>query len=367
MTQQQTSQKKVFVRISSLILLGYAILALAFFFVIGNQMLDGESSIQFFADSRTYELAALELKDLSPFELVRYNPNYFGPITILNLLQGNRWCVLIFNIVIFAASARLIMAAIPVNRKFFAILLALNPMTFSSLLSVNKEILSVLTVALLIYGTERKKLGSLLASVAVSFLVRWQLAVFVIAILGLLSPFNPFRRRRFLAFMGMLLAISVAYAIGVNSVFAHVNDVAEVGSENWDGSGLWGRLLDIQNAGGYFLVFVPKTLHAMFAILRYIGQLFDPPEGEFYNYVVVMLHSLVTLLVLAWGAFTRKLTLQNNVLYFALIYLLLFGLTPIYAPRYFYPVFVFLCIVAAQEVYKKKNLSSSPTWQYAYE
>lgn len=354
------------IRISSLILFCYGLLALAFFFIMGDQMLDGESNIQFFADSRTYELAALELRGLSPFELIAYNPNYFGPITILNLLQGNRWCILVFNLLVFAASARLIINAVPVNPKLFVVLLALNPMTLSSLLAVNKEILSVLTVALLIYGTEKKHIPALLGGLVVSFMVRWQLSLFVLAILGLISPINPLKKRRVLAFFCLLFAISIIYRLGVDSIFSHVNAVAEVGEENWEGSGLWGRLLDVQNAGGYFLVFIPKVMHALFAILRYIDQLFNPPEGQFYNYVVVMLHSLATFLVLAWVIVRRPLTFRNNILFFATIYLLLFGLTPIYAPRYFYPVFVFLCVLAAQKLYKKDKSASAAAALHAH-
>lgn len=354
------------IRIGSLILFVYALLAIAFFFVIGDRMLDGESSIQFFADSHTYELAAIELRDLSPLELVAYNPNYFGPITILNLFQGNRWCILVLNLLIFAASTRLIVKAVPLNEKLFITLLALNPMTFSSLLSVNKEIFSLLTVALVVYGIEKKNILALLMSLVISFLVRWQLTLFVVALLGLLSPLNPFRQRRIFVFFFLLFAISIIYRIGLSSIFSHVNAVAEVGSESWEGSGVIGRLLDVQNAGGYFLVFIPKVLHAMFAILWYIRLLFNPPEGEFYNYVVVMLHSLVTLIVFIWMIACCRLTFKNNILYFSVIYLLLFGLTPIYAPRYFYPVFVFLCIMVTQRLYRRKKAEIETTGKYVH-
>jgi hypothetical protein len=86
----------------------------------------------------------------------------------------------------------------------------------------------------------------------------------------------------------------------------------------------------------------------MFGILVYIQKIVDPPE--FYNYVVVMLHSLVMLFVFLWAFSRRSFRFDSNIFYLAAVYLMVFGLTPIYAPRYFYPVFVLLCILASQKL-----------------
>lgn len=337
----------MYIKTSSVILFFYFALAIAFFFVMGDAMLDGESNIQFFADSSTYEQAAIDLKGLTSLELVILNPNYFGPITILDLMNGSRWGVLTLNLTIFTLSISFINKAVPLNRNLFIILMILNPMTFSSLLSINKEIFSLLTVALLIYGINKRSLPALIACAVASFLVRWQLSLFVIVFLGLISPFNPLRHRLFLTFLISITTVSILYYLALPSMLSHTNEVAELGAENWEGTGLWGKFLDVQNSGGYFLVFIPKLLQAMFGILVYINKILNPPE--FYNYVVVMLHSLVTLFVLVYAFIQGKLKLTNNAFYMAMIYSLVFGLTPIYAPRYFYPVFVLLCILVAEK------------------
>lgn len=342
-------RKKQFlhIRYSSVILFLYFVLVMAFFFVMGDAMLNEETSIQFFADSVTYEQAAIDLKELSALQLLIYNPNYFGPISILNLLGGNRWSVLVLNLFVFTLSLSLICSAISLDRKLFIICLIINPMTFSSLLSINKEIFSLFAIALLIYGISRQNLPALLVCLGVSFLVRWQFSLFVIVLLGVISPLNPLRHRRFLTLLVFIMSISALYYVVRPMAFTNVSEVATAGAEQWEGTGLWGRLLEIQDSGGYFLVFPLKVLQAMFGILVYIDKIIDPPE--FYNYVVVMLHSLTTLIVLAYSVVNKKLKLAGNITYMALIYLLIFGFTPIYAPRYFYPVFVMLCVLAAEK------------------
>jgi hypothetical protein len=87
----------------------------------------------------------------------------------------------------------------------------------------------------------------------------------------------------------------------------------------------------------------------MFGILAYIEQMIDPPEFGFYNYVVLMLHSLSMLFVLVYDFAKKKLSFSSNAFYMAMVYGLIFGLTPIYGLRYFYPVFVLLCILAAEK------------------
>lgn len=313
-------------------------------------MLDEETNIRFFADSTTYEQAAIDLKDLTPLELVLYNPNYFGPITILNLMGGSRWGVLIFNLCIFTLSIILICKALSLNRMLFVILVIFNPMTFSSLLSINKEIFSILTVALLVYGTSQKSIFALFVCLASSFFVRWQLSFFVIVYFVLILPINPLRGRRFLTPLLFIIIISVLYYAVGSKLFSNISAVASDGGQQWDGSGLWGALLSIQDSGGYFIIFPIKVLHAMFGILAYINKIINPPE--YYNYVVVMLHSLITLFVSIYAVINKKLVLANNVTYMMLIYLIIFGITPIYAPRYFYPVFLFLCILVAEKSFR---------------
>jgi len=337
-------------RISSVFVSFYFVLAITFFFFLGDAMLNEETSIRLFADSTTYELEAYELRDLTTLQLMLFNPNYFGPISILGLLNGSRWGVLILNLLVFTLALNVFFKVMSLDRKLFVVLLLMNPITFSSLLSINKEIYSLLALSLLIYGIRRHSVLAALGCLVISVFVRWQLSLFVIVFWVLISPFNTLRHRRTLTFLILIVAVSIAYSISQNVYFfSTISDYAVVGAADWEGIGLWGWLLEIQNAGGYFLIFPVKVLQVMFGILVYIDKMIDPPELGFYNYVVLMLHSLMTLFVLVYDFAKKKLSFSRNAFYMAMIYALIFGLTPVHGPRYFYPVFVLLCILAAEK------------------
>ena len=64
-----------------------------------------------------------------------------------------------------------------------------------------------------------------------------------------------------------------------------------------------------------------------------------------YNHVFQLLHSLALIILFALLAANRKLGMTNVLVYVAGIYLIFFGITPIYAPRYFYPVYVLGAVV----------------------
>lgn len=338
-------------RISSAIVSFYFALAITFFFFLGDAMLNEEIGIRLFADSTTYELEAYALRDLSAIQLMIFNPNYFGPISILRLLDGSRWGVLVLNLLVFTLALSILFKAVELNRKLFVVLLLINPMTFSSLLSINKEIFSLLTISLMIYGIRHKSILASLACLVISVLARWQLGLFVVVLWVLISPLNILRHRRVWTLLLSIIFVSVAYSAMQNVYwFSGVGEVAMVGAADWEGTGMWEWFLQVQNAGGYFLIFPLKVLQAMFGILVYIDKMIDPPELGFYNYVVVMLHALIMLFVLVYVFANKRLNVENNAFYFALLYMLIFAVTPIYAPRYFYPVFVLLCVLAAEVV-----------------
>lgn len=332
---------------STPIIVIYFALAIVYFYFMGDKMLNEETFFRFFADSSTYEEASVELKNLSLLQLFAINPNYFGPLTILRIVDGSRWGVLTLNILVFILCLKLFYMAFPLRKYLFVSILLLNPITFSSLLSINKEIFSILTVALLVYGRKNRKILPIFACLLLSFFVRWQFTLVIITFLLMVSPLNVFRNRRFLSLSFLLIAVSILFDQFSSTIFSNATEVGISGGEQWDGSGLWGRLLDVQTSGGYFLVFFVKILHSMFGLLSYFYKIFDPPE--FYNYVVVMLHSFFMLIIFIYAFIRRKLDIGNELLYIGLIYLIIFGLTPIYAPRYFYPVYVLLCILVAEK------------------
>jgi hypothetical protein len=104
-------------------------------------------------------------------------------------------------------------------------------------------------------------------------------------------------------------------------------------------------LLALQDDGLYFLVFPVKALHLLFALGLRFDRLFTPTS--IYNDVFIVLHCSVSLFV--WLAVLRRhaFKLSNDLVFASLVFLIVFCLSPIYAPRYLFPVFVVWVLVLA--------------------
>ncbi|WP_145131464.1 MULTISPECIES: hypothetical protein [unclassified Pseudomonas] len=308
-------------------------------------MLSGDIDFKFFADSLTYEKLYREAEFKTFSEMISWDSNYFGPLVILDVLGGDRVLVLFFNIMLTFISLWLVRVGGQYNWALFVFLLFLSPVTFSSLLSVNKEIISLLTISSLVAWLFRRHIGYLVLALVSSFFVRWQLSLFIIVVFLTFSSINPLHHQRALLLGLLLLSISVAYFF-IGDQFVGVNSNADRGAAVDEGSGAYVFLNAAQRDGFYFLVFIPKALHAMYGLVFRIGNVFD--LNDVYNNLIVTLHCLVAFVLFLIVFFRRRLKLSDDLVFIAIIYCSIFALTPIYSPRYFYPVFVLSCIVLAR-------------------
>ncbi|MDU9020999.1 hypothetical protein [Pseudomonas corrugata] len=336
---------KLYIRRSTFLLFFFAVLAVVFYAFLGRYMLSGDIDFKFFADSLTYEKLYHEADFKTFSEMISWDSNYFGPLVVLDLLNGDRVLVLLFNIALVFISLWLVRVGDQYNWTFFVFLLFLSPITFSSLLSVNKEVISLLTISSLVAWLFRRHAGCLILALVSAFFVRWQLALFIVVVFLTFSSVNPMRHQRALLLALLLLGISVVYFF-IGDHFVGVNSNADRGAAIDEGSGTYVFLNDAQRNGFYFLIFIPKALHAMYGLVFRIGNVFD--FNDVYNNVVVTLHCLVAFVFFLIIFFRRRLRLNDDLIFIAVIYCSIFALTPIYAPRYFYPVFFLSCMVLAR-------------------
>jgi hypothetical protein len=101
----------------------------------------------------------------------------------------------------------------------------------------------------------------------------------------------------------------------------------------------------VQNNYGYFLVFLPKTLHQMIGPLSRVDKVTD--MSNFFNNDVLFFHSLATAGLLVAALLRRRLRLDLDPIYIAAVYAAVFGLSPIFSPRYFLPIYVLIAIALA--------------------
>jgi hypothetical protein len=318
----------------------YLLASLAAFLLVALPVLRREMHLQFYADTPTYERLARTMP-LS-FDLIQVGANLFGPVLILKTLGGDRFLVYLFNVACLTAAFAIVVRTFPVNRLQFLFYLTLTPLVFTSLLSINKEIVAVAATAFFAAYYQSGRRWQLVVGLVASFLVRWQMTLFMLVFIAMASPINPVRRRRLLSIVLLTLAISVAYVHNLDT-FQRIDQVASLaGRQEVEGSGLYGVFLSVQNAYGYVLVFLPKTLHQMIGPLARLDNVTQ--VQDFFNNDVILFHSVATLGLLLLALWRRRIRLDLDPIYMAVVYAAVFGLSPIFAPRYFLPIYVLVAI-----------------------
>jgi hypothetical protein len=322
----------------------YVLASVPFFVLVALPVLHGQMDFQFYLDSLTYHDAAEQLAIGT--DLVSLTANYLGPVLIIKLLHGSYVLIYLLNIVLFLLIYRLITGAFPVNRVRLLSVLFIAPLLFTSLFSVNKEILAVLVTVLFAssYGGHRPWLRWL--AIALSVLARWQMTVALLAALLAFSPLNPLRRRRWPTFILLVAALSVLYPLNLN-LFTGLDRIAELGAiDNTQGSGLFTRFIQLQNHfGGYLIAFLPKATQLFVGMTRRWWTLTD--TRDVMNNIILWVQSAAQLVVLILMVAKRRLRLSSDLVYLAMIIAAVISLSPIFATRYLLPVYVLFAIELA--------------------
>jgi hypothetical protein len=339
-----------------LLMIVYSIFAAFFLLLIGEDALRGDHPFQYFADSITYIATYEGNAETANGKLVGIDSNYLGPLTLLGLVGGNNYLVMLANVYMFTHSVSHVCKLLGLNSLKVGVLLLLSPITFSSLLSVNKEIFLFPFLAFALDGYMRRRLLTTVMALAASVLVRWQLTGFFLMIVGIAQVRMVKSRQTVL--MGVLLSISGVYlAIGelITPILAYVQNSFD--TYDGGGSGLFEMVIGYQNKGLYFLVFPIKALHLLFGMGLKLDRLFVPLE--IYNDLFIGGHCLVALLVFCNLIKGRKLSLESDLMYASVLFLAVFSVTPVFAPRYLYLVFILWVLVMAGAPAKLPRLAKS--------
>jgi hypothetical protein len=321
-----------------------------------NPSLKGLNSLRIGADSDFYLWLAGLRQDLpdgylggNDVNLVAFGSNLLGPELIAWSLRSNV-LILVFNYLVLLFSIRMFAEAENIRPIVLAFLLLANPSVLVSVLTLNKEILALLSVALLgkYLASDRRSKGLLLLLLLVSFLARWEHCAVVLFFLAITAKANPLRYWRKLQIVIMVAVISVAYPF--------VPHLAQTfGSESFQGTTV-GQLTEVQSHFLYFVVAFPKICLNLFggiAGLAHLGQTSSDPN-DVYSTVIVPWSSIMNLVVASWFVLRRRVRLSNDLVFFAAIYLLLFAVTPFVQYRYFLPQYYVMCLEIARRVAPRK-------------
>ena len=297
------------------ILVLYIVLnSVVLYFVYVSPSLDGTSDLRIGADSFTYlwnagihrnALAARwGLSDgTTPVELISTGGSLIGPVVIGRLLRSN-FLILCFNYLLFFFAVRLFAKSVPLRAPLLMLLLLVNPAILVSLLTLNKEILVLVSLAMFckyISSDGRSRL-LLFGALLVALFARWQQFLIIIVYLMLVGGLNPLRQRRKMTICLLVLFITISAPFLLSTIY--VLDSADI----------------LERLGS------SDSLQSQFAVMLTNAQ------------------DLCNVVVTIWFIVTRRFRLNNDRLFFAVIYALIFAILPYEHGRYFLPVYVLLCV-----------------------
>lgn len=347
-------KKQISIPLAFAILVVYAAIASILFFHYGLPSLEGTIPLQMYSDSVTYEQAADAFGPGN--ELVSIGGNYLGPVLLLRFFEFNRVSIHFFNLSIIFLSVLIVFKNIDVNRGIFLLGVLTSPLLFFSTFGVNKEIfLLPLSICLLIFLQNRSAIWFILSIVAAIF-VRWQMVIFVLFVFFATGNLNIFQNKRWLTIIIFALVITIAYPALVSGPLEAIELISIEGAQDEIGShasGVYSKMQEIQRSYGYFLVAVPKTIQLLIGVLSRFS--IASIELDFWNNFVIMAQSLHNLLLIGLAFFYRKLDISVDSFFLICIFAVVFAVTPVFAPRYFYPISIWLALWLALKKTIDKN------------
>lgn len=267
------------------------------------------------------------------------------------LLFENYTLVFLFNVFILYYFYFTLSKYYELDKNTLLFFIVISPIFFSSLIGINKEIIAVLSITLFFRYEKTGSIWLLLLSLLFSICVRWQMTMFILILTFITSRLNLFRNYHKVSLICFLLMVSVFYYMNLSS-FESFNQIVEHGQDtSTEGSGLFFLLIQLQNSNpfGYVITWLPKVLFLMVGLLARFQKVFD--FSDLYNNFITFWQCVLNLYVfiLLWR---HKIKISNIFVFSAIVYSIIFGLSPIFSPRYMFPIYVLLTIAIAQ--HKKK-------------
>jgi hypothetical protein len=330
----------------------YLVFCMACFFVFEQPRLDHETYVRFGADSPTY-WEAVEYRNQHAdrgSSLVSFTGNLLGPVAI-GVIFRNGFAVALFNILLFFLAVEIACSIPGVDRYLLLFLLAINAETAPALVTLNKEILVLVSALLLAkYIYSEKHSWFLLGTVLVlSLFARWEQIAVILLFLFLRRKGSVFKRKPRLAVLSVIAALTVIYPL----IAALPGSNLDAFTQYTRGANTIVKLNALQASFGFPLVMVPKIIMDLSGELirpaTFLGEFGTLGWGDLHSMFIIPLFSiaLITLLLISYRR--GLLNPRRPIALLIIIYLLMTAVTPFVQPRYNYFVYVLLCLELARK------------------
>lgn len=329
----------------------YVLFSLVLFFAVIDPSLNGETQNHITADSSRYMYFADSLREgrNEPWVLLAMSsfPNTFWVPVLLALLINSTALIVVLNYAIFFCAIWLFTRAVKVRIGILLALLLVNATTLISLLSVNKEIIDLLAIALFCYWLSKGKKLALVLALLIAILSRYEVFLATMLFMFLRSAMNPLRRHRLGSLIGVCAVISILFPI-ISSTPTIANRIDEAVATAQSG----GILITLDNMQLHYLFIVaaiPKITDNLFSALIDVGRWSTYSMEDAANTYILFLNNLATLYVLFVLVWMRRLNVRREWLYLAATIAIIMSISPVVQPRYFYSCYVLFCIEAARK------------------
>ncbi|MEK6396458.1 MAG: hypothetical protein V4734_00090 [Terriglobus sp.] len=321
-----------------------------------NPSLVGENEKHITADSPRYIYFgdALRKGEIDPYvasALYSFPNTNWGP-TLLALLIPDTYGMMLLNLAIFCLSLWLFSRSIDINPVLFLLLLVLNPTTTISLLAVNKELLDVLSLALFLYYLRHHNRFLLLLAIILSCVSRFETCITMIILLFLRSSLNPWRTRRWISLLVycVLLDLGIAVILSLPSQASRLTEASNAAGDAVASSGILLFLNTLEMHFLFVVVLVPKLLDNLFAEVFNVSHWFAFSMDDPANTFILFGNNLANLVLITWLILKRRLRLNSSLVYYAALIAITMSVSVVIQPRYFYGMYVLLCLEAARRI-----------------
>lgn len=328
------------------IMVWYISVSLCIFYQWVGPSLDGRSDQHIAADSVTYLSFADSLREHRADPLVigalASFPNTLWVPVLIALAIKNTFIIVVVNYVIFFVAVALLKKSYSFSTGTFVAFLLLNATTTISLLSVNKEIIDLLAVSLFLFASRKGRRSLVLLALLLALLNRYEVFIVMVVFLLIQTKLNPWRHRRALTLVSLTIALSVVLPLALSRVLASRFEEASSG-------GVIVLLDSLEMHFLYGVAVVPKVAENLFgmlinpAIWKALDNFSDPA-----NSYILLVNNLATAVVVLTLIKKHALSIRSDLIYFAMISCILMAISLVIQPRYFYFVYVLLCLQAAQ-------------------
>lgn len=291
-------------------------------------------------------------------QLIQLGQNLFGPLVLLWVANGDSSVIYLANVLIFLTAWVVIVKHVDIDRKVLFLTLALNPLLFFSILAVNKEVVSFLVIALYAVYIFKGKINYLLLALIVALFVRWQNILILFLFEFARFSTYAFRIRRITFLFLVVLTLSFIYPFLHASIGGVTTEMVDE-RQSETSFGLLEVANGIQANYGYFAVLIPKVFANWFGNLpRAFGAYLTPWAYDLtdpYSTFGITGHQLAMLGIFGFLVYRKKFLLNNDLVFFAIFYTIVYSLGAFVQYRYYFPVYLIFCIVAAQKCVNKQH------------